>query len=416
MGLTKVSFSMVDGAATSVLDYGADPTGASASDAAIQAALNASDDVYLAPGTFKITAPFTVASNKRLWGAGNGSTILDITADTICLRVTGSGVRLGYFSVTVSSGTHTVSGIEVGDGVTPAGRCVIDSVSVDGAGLHGFEIRSGNLGNIHNCNASNCGGNGLNFGIESIDTNSWTMDGYNEFSNNTLDGVHISGNNTANSSRAHQLNGIVSQNNGRYGVYVNSGQSIINAYCEASGTADFYIDTYGVGNQVSTTNGVVTDNGSGNLIVNYNVQGDYSRQIAVNGVKFNAAAGYHTTDPNTLDQYDETTYTPTLTGFTLTGTASATSAHCVKIGRFVTGQITLTPSGGTIASVAGTSYLDLPFLTSTTTSGIWTCAAINSVSATSYGIGTIGNGRMYTPAWSATSDPVIISYSYMADN
>ncbi len=40
MSLTKVSYSMIDGAATNVLDYGADPTGVADSTTAIQDALN----------------------------------------------------------------------------------------------------------------------------------------------------------------------------------------------------------------------------------------------------------------------------------------------------------------------------------------------------------------------------------------
>lgn len=411
MALTKATFSMISGAVANILDFGADPTGVAPSSSAIQAAINSSLSVFIPAGTYNINTPFFVPNNVQLWGAGIGATTLAISTDTICLRVTGSGVRLGYFSISVTSATHTNSGIEIGDGTTPAGRCVMDSVGVSNVGNHGFEIRSGNLGNIHNCGASNCKGNGLNFGIESIDTNSWTMDGYNEFSNNTLDGVHISGNGTAYSSRAHQLNGIVSQTNGRYGVYINSGQNIINAYCENSGTSDFYIDTLGIGNQVSTTQGNVSDNGFGNLIINYNTQANYSRQIAVNGVKFNAPFSYHTTDPTTLDSYIEGTYTPVGTAFTVVGTATYTGTY-TKIGRLVNVAITCT-STTSIACTANTSWLTLPFDTTASTSGIWTCAATSGT--VSFGIGSVGNSRCYPTTWSANA-AVYISFTYMADN
>jgi hypothetical protein len=60
MALTKVTYSMIDGASVNVLDYGADPTGTSSSTSAIQAAM---DDIavtggtlYIPPGTYLIDA------------------------------------------------------------------------------------------------------------------------------------------------------------------------------------------------------------------------------------------------------------------------------------------------------------------------------------------------------------------------
>ena len=60
MSLTKVSYSMITGASVSILDYGADPTGAIDSVAAIQAAIDAasasSKSVYIPDGTFLLDA------------------------------------------------------------------------------------------------------------------------------------------------------------------------------------------------------------------------------------------------------------------------------------------------------------------------------------------------------------------------
>jgi hypothetical protein len=413
MSLTKATYSMISGAVANILDFGADPTGVASSSTAIQAAINSSLSVFMPAGTYKISTPIFVPSNVQLWGAGIGATILSIFADVICMRVTGSNVRLGYFSVTVSAATHTTSGIEIGDGTIPAGRCVIDSVGVSNVGLHGFEIRSGNLGNIHNSGTSNCGGSGLNFGIESIDTNSWTMDGYNEFSNNTLDGVHISGNGTANSPRAHQLSGIVSQGNGRYGVYVNSGQNIINAYCEASGTANFYIDTLGKGNQVSTTEGAITNLGTGNLLFNYNIQADYSRQIATDGIKF-TGPNYDVTDPTTLDAYIEGTWTPVPVGLTVVGTPTYTGFY-TKVGRVVFCTLNIVSTTSTAGTAGSFYFTGLPNVTSVALSGSWSCTAANSNATSSFGNGIVGNGRVYPPTWTATAG-VTVSFSYMADN
>jgi hypothetical protein len=51
MALTKVTYSMIDGASVNVLDYGADPTGTSSSTSAIQAAM---DDIAVTGGTLYI--------------------------------------------------------------------------------------------------------------------------------------------------------------------------------------------------------------------------------------------------------------------------------------------------------------------------------------------------------------------------
>lgn len=56
MALTKASYYMISGAAKNVLDYGADPTGATESTAAIQAAIDAAagGTVYLPSGTYLV--------------------------------------------------------------------------------------------------------------------------------------------------------------------------------------------------------------------------------------------------------------------------------------------------------------------------------------------------------------------------
>lgn len=74
MSLTKVSYSMVYGAPLNVLDFGADPTGATDSTAAIQAAVNAKNGfsaIYLPAGTYKITSTITF-SYDRYFVYGDG--------------------------------------------------------------------------------------------------------------------------------------------------------------------------------------------------------------------------------------------------------------------------------------------------------------------------------------------------------
>lgn len=76
MSLTKVSYSMIAGAPANILDYGADSTGATDSSAAINAALAASNVVFIPKGTFLITANITIPrANMTLFGEGDTSVI-----------------------------------------------------------------------------------------------------------------------------------------------------------------------------------------------------------------------------------------------------------------------------------------------------------------------------------------------------
>lgn len=55
--------------AVSVINYGADPTGVAASDTAFANAIAASSDVFVPPGTYKITTPISVPQSQKITGA-----------------------------------------------------------------------------------------------------------------------------------------------------------------------------------------------------------------------------------------------------------------------------------------------------------------------------------------------------------
>lgn len=85
MSLTKVTYSMIEGAQFNVLDYGADNTGVADSAAAIQSAITAAAQavggstgavVYFPTGTYKISQRITLPNRVGLQGAnGRGVTI-----------------------------------------------------------------------------------------------------------------------------------------------------------------------------------------------------------------------------------------------------------------------------------------------------------------------------------------------------
>lgn len=78
MALTKVTFSMISGAVANVLDFGADPTGVADSTAAINLALaSGSKNVYFPQGEYRTTATINRPNAIRMYGDGAGySTIV----------------------------------------------------------------------------------------------------------------------------------------------------------------------------------------------------------------------------------------------------------------------------------------------------------------------------------------------------
>ena len=72
MALTKVSYSMIQGAAYNVLDFGADNTGAVSSVAAFNSALLLGGTVYVPSGTYKLDSKVSLTvNNTTLWLAAN---------------------------------------------------------------------------------------------------------------------------------------------------------------------------------------------------------------------------------------------------------------------------------------------------------------------------------------------------------
>lgn len=111
MSLTKVSFSIISGAPANILDYGADPTGVADSTTAIQAALDASSNVYIPSGTYKTTAALTITGNSKfVWG--DGATSIIKPSGAINAIQVGNGtdtVNLGGISdILIQAGTTTV--------------------------------------------------------------------------------------------------------------------------------------------------------------------------------------------------------------------------------------------------------------------------------------------------------------------
>jgi len=81
-------------------------------------------------------------------------------------------------------------------------------------------------------------------------------------------------------------------------------------------------------------------------------------QIGVNGVKF---LGTASTDANTLDDYEEGTWTPVLTGSTSGSITFTTSGRYTKVGNIVTIELYDSNIDATTPLVGNISLIGLPF-------------------------------------------------------
>jgi hypothetical protein len=124
MSLTKVTYSMIDGAYANVDDFGADPTGIANSAAAIQAAIDqaatSSGVVQFSNGTYLINSTLNLVGKKvRLLGAGIGTGLSSMTPTTIIK----AGVAM----------TSMINAVETTD--PPYSPLIIQDMTFDGNNL-----------------------------------------------------------------------------------------------------------------------------------------------------------------------------------------------------------------------------------------------------------------------------------------
>jgi len=235
MALTKVTYSMISGAPANVLDYGADPTGATSSVAAIQAAIDENPDgcVFFPVGTYLIDAQVDMDTGVSL--SGYGATLSITTASSSFV-----------YGATAVCGPHVVEGFTIqGDGTTTLNRAVFHSVSgsqISGATYQDLYFDSVSFG-IY-VNQESAGNNtaakivGCRF-VNIFDTSDGTISGRGL-------GVAFSGGLIAGRPPLRGLvDGCTFTNTGRHAVYVSSGNTVTvsnNSFYEhrAGGTLKSY--------------------------------------------------------------------------------------------------------------------------------------------------------------------------------
>lgn len=128
MSLTKVTFSMIEGAYANVLDYGADPTGNQDSSTAIQAAIDSGNPVYVPPGTYLCELSITT-SGVKIVGAGRELTTFKnvgvnpvITIDNTTNSIRGTYIEGIYFANRNPAVYTTTDGMVI-NGAAPLNEC-----------------------------------------------------------------------------------------------------------------------------------------------------------------------------------------------------------------------------------------------------------------------------------------------------
>lgn len=150
MSLTKVTYSMVDGASVNVKDFGAVGDGVADDTSAIQTAMDSSVlSVYFPPGTYNITSTLTQADNQLLFGlGGQRATTIKKVANCDMLTMGDKG-KLSNLNFDGNGGSYTGKGVSI----TTGNSQILEDIRIsntEGVALYfGDEIGSGvNIRNL----------------------------------------------------------------------------------------------------------------------------------------------------------------------------------------------------------------------------------------------------------------------------
>lgn len=141
MSLTKVTYSMINGAASNILDFGATGDGVTDDTASIQAALNAAANcVYIPEGTYKITSALAIPARVSIVGDGRMSIISPDSCDGLTFAAGNTnGARSFRDFAIVGTGTDANTAITSDLDSTPPSLTrntgvVFDNLYIDGFG------------------------------------------------------------------------------------------------------------------------------------------------------------------------------------------------------------------------------------------------------------------------------------------
>jgi Pectate lyase superfamily protein len=145
MSLTKVSYSMIQGAVVNVLDYGADPTGATPSQSAFVAALATGKAVFIPEGTYLINNTLQLQDGQTVFGAGSRTSTIncDQTSFSGAFFNMGGHTSISHLNLVGINGT-TATGIKCWDSANQfgfTGYITIEDVNIAGF-FHGLFVNN----------------------------------------------------------------------------------------------------------------------------------------------------------------------------------------------------------------------------------------------------------------------------------
>lgn len=138
MALTKATYSMINGAVVNVLDYGADPTGATDSTAAIQAAIDSSDNssVYVPSGTYLLNSSVVINGVGTVEGVEVGRCFEGFDQGSVVFKYTGSDYAFKINSTDTSP--NIVRDLQMGNFCVLGTSSALGAIKIAGGNNHKY--------------------------------------------------------------------------------------------------------------------------------------------------------------------------------------------------------------------------------------------------------------------------------------
>jgi hypothetical protein len=157
MSLTKVTYSMIQGAPVNVLDYGADPTGVSDSTAAIDAAIASGKSVYFPAGTYMTTGNhnITFPSYQSFFGDFYGSTTIKKISGTNRIFNIVQFAQCSFDNLTIDGNSLAGNAVFWRAHYSVMSNMFIKNIGGTSPAIH---ISGSNLCTFDNVNINNCVG------------------------------------------------------------------------------------------------------------------------------------------------------------------------------------------------------------------------------------------------------------------
>ena len=190
------------------------------------------------------------------------------------------------------------------------------------------------------------------------------------------------------------------------GSAANHGTTYIST--DATGATFFYNGTQ-TSNTKATSLSMTLD-ASGNLLVGVTSANANGGVLQLkSGITF-PATQVAASDANTLDDYEEGTWTPVAVSLTVVGSVTYPVATYTKIGRVVYINLKVAASTSSTSTENVTYFTGLPF-TPTVNS---TVTAVNEQNVGSLGVGLFAaNARLYSPTWTAIANANLSGFYYV---